>query len=203
MSTEHASPAAIDWRADLPPLSGRRITLHEPTPDDVGALVGLLSTADAPPFGLDESATETSVRDLVDRWARERSRGQAFTYGVTIDATRLLVGLFSVRQLDPAFEAGEWEFTVAPSMRGTGVFLEAALLVGAFAFGSVGARRLEARVPVQNARGHGALRKLGAVQEGVLRRSLRRDDRFFDQALWSILKDDWGEAWRSAAPLVH
>jgi ribosomal-protein-alanine N-acetyltransferase len=67
----------------------------------------------------------------------------------------------------------------------------------------VGAHRLEARVPLQNGRGNGALRKLGAVQEGILRQSVRRGDEYVDQVLWSILKEDWGEHWVSTAPRVH
>src|SRR5437667_1931722 len=105
-----------------------------------------------------------------------------------------------VRRLDPVFEAAEWEGTLAPSARGTGVFLEAARLVGSFAFGPIGAHRLEVRVLLQNGRGNGALRKLGAVQEGILRRSMRRGGEYLDQVLWSLLKDDWGEHWVSTAP---
>ena len=52
-------------------------------------------------------------------------------------------------------------------------------------------RRLEARSAVDNGRGNGALRKLGAMQEGVLRRAFRKDDRAMDAALWTILSDDW------------
>jgi RimJ/RimL family protein N-acetyltransferase len=58
-------------------------------------------------------------------------------------------------------------------------------------------------VPVQNGRANGALRKLGAVQEGVLRESARRGDEYVDQVLWSVLKEDWGEHWVSTAPRVH
>jgi len=47
-------------------------------------------------------------------------------------------------------------------------------LIGSFAFGTIGTHRLEARVLLQNGRASGALRKLGAVQEGVLRHSVRR-----------------------------
>ena len=108
-----------------------------------------------------------------------------------------------MRQLDPAFEAAEWECTLVPSVRGSGVFLETARLAGSFAFGVVGTHRLEARVLLQNGRANGALRKLGAVQEGVLRRSARRRDEYVDQVLWSVLKEDWGEHWVSTAPRVH
>ena len=75
--------------------------------------------------------------------------------------------------------------------------------VSSFAFGPVGTHRLEARVLLQNGRANGALRKLGAVQEGVLRRSVRRGTDYLDQVLWSVLKEDWTEHWVSTVPRVH
>lgn len=158
---------------------------------------------DATRFGLEESNVEVAAQQLIERAARDRSTGKSFTYAITIGATRVFVGVIQVRQLDLSFEAGEWECTIVPSARGTGVFLEAARLAGSFAFGPVGAHRLEARVLLQNGRGNGALKKLGAVQEGVLRRSVRRGDEYLDQVLWSILKEDWGNHWVSVAPRVH
>jgi RimJ/RimL family protein N-acetyltransferase len=192
-----------DWRKELPTLTARLVTLREATPADLGPLVDLLSIADAGRFGIEEPSIEEGVQALLERCARDRASGVSFTYVVMLTATRTLVGLAQVRRLDPAFEAAEWEMTLAPSVRGTGVFLEAARLIGSLAFGSVGAYRLEARVVVQNGRAHGALRKLGAVQEGVLRRAARRGDDYFDQVLWSVLKEDWGQLWISTAPRVH
>ena len=43
---------------------------------------------------------------------------------------------------------------------------------------------------VDNGRGNAALRKLGAVQEGILRQSFLRNGRYLDQALWAILPED-------------
>ncbi len=60
-----------------------------------------------------------------------------------------------------------------------------------FAFDVIGAQRLEARAAVANGRGNGALRKIGAVQEGLLRRSFLRNGQHHDQVLWGILADDW------------
>jgi len=191
------------WRTELPTLAGRSVTLREPVFQDLGALAELLSLRDATRFGIDEPMSDLVVQDLIDRAARERAAGLAVTYVIMLTASRTVVGLIQVRQLDPAFEAAEWECTIAPSARGTGIFLEAARLTGSFAFGTIGAHRLEARVLLQNGRGNGALRKLGAVQEGVLRRSVRRAGEYFDQVMWSLLKEDWGEHWVSTAPRVH
>ena len=203
MGTDRTSTSVSNWRAELPTLAGRTVLLREPTVHDVGALVDLLSLGDATRFGLDEPPSELAVQQLIDRAIRERAGGLAFTFAITLAAARTVVGLLQVRQLDPGFEAAEWECTLAPSVRGGGVFLEAARLAGSFAFGSIGTHRLEARVLLQNGRANGALRKLGAVQEGVLRRSARRAGEYVDQVLWSMLKDDWGDHWVATGPRVH
>ena len=191
------------WRNALPALSGRVVMLREPVMQDLGPLVDLLSIGDATRFGLDEPVSDVAVQELIERFARERASGIAVTYLITLSTSRTVVGLVQVRQLDPSFEAAEWECTIAPSWRGSGIFLDAARLVGSFAFGAIGTHRIEARVLLQNGRANGALRKLGAVQEGVLRRSVRRAGEYFDQVLWSLLKEDWGDHWVSTAPRVH
>ena len=203
MPGESAVVGLATWRNELPSLNGRVVTLREPVSQDLGPLVDLLSVGDATHFGLEEPVSEVAVLEMIERFARERASGLAVTYAITLVSSRALVGLAQVRQLDPSFEAAEWECTIAPSSRGGGIFLEAARLVGSFVFGTLGTHRLEARVLLQHGRANGALRKLGAVQEGVLRRSVRRDGLFFDQVLWSLLRDDWGDHWVPIGPRVH
>src|SRR5436190_12439395 len=195
--------SSSNWRSLLPTLNARLVTLREPTPSDLRPLMDLLLLADASRFGIDEPVSEVAVQQLLDRIARDRQAGIAFTFLVTISSSRAVVGLVQSRQIDLSWESAEWECTLAPSWRGTGAFLETARLVGSFAFGTVGVHRLEARVLLQNGRANGALRKLGAVQEGVLRESVRRGAEYLDQVLWSVLKEDWGEHWVSTAPRVH
>jgi len=69
--------------------------------------------------------------------------------------------------------------------------MEGAELMVSFAIDTVGVHRLEARAAVRNGRGNGALKKIGAVQEGLLRRSFLKDGEYLDQALWTILDEDW------------
>jgi RimJ/RimL family protein N-acetyltransferase len=192
-----------NWRSELPVLTARTIVLREPVPTDLGPIVDLLALNDAARFGLEEPASELAVQQLIERVARDRAAGRSFTYAIVLTAARSVVGLTQVRQLDPAFEGAEWECTLAPSVRGSGVFLEMARLVGSFTFGSIGAHRIEARVLLRNGRANGALRKLGAVQEGILRRSIRQSGEYLDQVLWSLLKEDWGEHWVAVGPRVH
>ena len=203
MAKETTTRSAPNWRQELPTLNARLVTLREPTLGDLRSLMDLLLLVDASRFGIDEPVSELAVQQMLARIATERSGGVAFTYAITNSATLAIVGLVQVRQIDLSWESAEWECTLAPSWRGTGAFIETARLVGSFAFGTVGVHRLESRVLVQNGRANGALRKLGAVQEGILRESARRGSEYVDQVLWSILKEDWGDHWVSTAPRVH
>jgi RimJ/RimL family protein N-acetyltransferase len=104
------------------------------------------------------------------------------------------IGIFQVRQLDPGFATAEWGFAIGSPFWGTGLFQASAELILEFSFDTLSVHRLEARAAVRNGRGNGALRKIGATCEGVLRRSFLRNGEYIDQNLWSVLASDWREA---------
>jgi RimJ/RimL family protein N-acetyltransferase len=104
---------------------------------------------------------------------------------------RTAIGIFQGRALENGFANAEWGFAMGSQFWGTGIFAEGARLVVDFAVDVIGTHRLEARAAVANGRGNGALRKVGAVQEGVLRGSFVRNGVRHDQVLWGILAEDW------------
>ena len=105
--------------------------------------------------------------------------------GLTLRELRM-----QVRQLDPSFGTAEWGFALGSEFWESGLFANGADMVIDFSFDVVGAHRLEARAAVENTRGNAALRKLGAIQEGILRKSFLRGGKYFDQALWAITDRD-------------
>ena len=115
------------------------------------------------------------------------------------------IGIFQLRELEPGFGTAEWGFAIGSPYWGTGVFQEGAQLMISFAFETVGVHRLEARAAVRNGRGNGALRKIGAVQEGVLRKSFLKNGEYLDQVLWTILDEDWQAkaVWDSGEGTIH
>jgi len=118
--------------------------------------------------------------------------------------SRAPIGVFQVRSLATGFETAEWGFAIASEFWGTGVFGDAANLVIAHAFQALGVRRLEARAATANGRGNGALEKIGAIREAVLRQSFPRRGENHDQALWTILAEDWTPRSRAAiGPRLH
>jgi RimJ/RimL family protein N-acetyltransferase len=125
-------------------------------------------------------------------WAhRQRAAGRYACFAVVPDGQSTAVGMFQISVPDSNRQVAEWGFALGQAYWGSGIFLAGAKHVVDFAFGQMGLRRLEARSAVQNGRGNGALNKLGAVLETVLRGSFERNGEKLDQALWSIAAENW------------
>ncbi len=178
-----------DWRAGLPVLSGKRVVLRELRASDAPSLFAMLTTEEVSRFISPPPTTVEGFERFIAWTLRQRSAGAYVCFAVTVDDTA--IGIFQVRETEPGFGTAEWGFAIGSPFWGTGVFQEGAELVLEFAFNTIGVHRLEARAAVRNGRGNGALRKIGAVQEGVLRKSFLRNGIYLDQVLWAIVDDDW------------
>jgi RimJ/RimL family protein N-acetyltransferase len=189
--TQPASATTSDWRQELPVLMGQGITLRALRMSDAPALLALLTTEEVTRFISPPPSTIQGFERFITWAASEREAGRYVCFAVVPDGYDTAVGLFQVRQLDPTFSTGEWGFAIGSAFWGSGLFTTGAALVLEFAFDVIGIHRLEARSAVQNGRGNGALRKIGAVQEGILRKSFLKGGTHYDQALWSILNQDW------------
>jgi [ribosomal protein S5]-alanine N-acetyltransferase len=192
VSRSAVAPAvSTDWRDSLPLLAGSKVTLRELRASDAPSLFALLTTEEVSRFISPPPSTVDGFEKFIAWTIRQRAVGAYVCFAVTIDATDTAIGIFQLRQLEPSFGTAEWGFAIGSAYWGTGVFEEGANLLVTFAFDTVGVHRLEARAAVRNGRGNGALRKVGAVQEGLLRKSFQKDGEYLDQALWTILDEDW------------
>jgi len=186
-----AGAVSSDWRMALPVMAGSTITLRELEVTDAPALFAMLTPEEVSRFISPPPTTVAGFEKFI-LWARaERAAGRYVCFAVVPHGMQTAVGLFQVRQLEPGFATAEWGFALGSSFWGSGIFIEGGEMVVNFAIETLGVSRLEARAAVANGRGNGALRKLGAVQEGVLRRSFLKDGQFLDQMLWSILSEEW------------
>ena len=180
-----------DWRQSLPVMTGTMVTLRELRLSDAPSLLAMLSTEEVSRFISPPPTTVEGFEGFIAWTQRQRSAGSYACFAVTLHGHDTAIGIFQIRETEPGFGTAEWGFAIGSAFWGTGVFQESAELMLEFAFETVGVHRLEARAAIQNGRGNGALRKIGAVQEGVLRRSFCRNGVHYDQVLWGILAEDW------------
>lgn len=179
-----------DWRHGLPSLHGRLVTLRELRASDAASLCALLTTEEVARFISPPPTTVEGFERFITWTSRQRLAGTYVCYAVTLRGFDTAIGIIQVRQLQADFATAEWGFAIGSAFWGTGVFHESAGLVLDFVFDTLRVHRLEARASVLNGRGNGALLKVGAVQECLMRKSFIKNGERFDQALYSILRTD-------------
>jgi RimJ/RimL family protein N-acetyltransferase len=187
-----AEVTSSDWRSGLPVLTGGWVTLRELRKDDAASLFALLTTDEVARFISPPPSTVEGFEKFIEWAQRQRAAGTYTCFAVTLKGFDTAIGIFQIRGSETAgFETAEWGFAIGSAFWGTGVFQEGAEMLLEFAFETLHVRRLEARAAVQNGRGNGALLKMGAVQEAVLRQSFIKNGRTYDQVLFAILERDW------------
>ena len=187
-----------DWQLRLPVLAGKQVVLRELRASDAASLFAMLTTEEVSRFISPPPTTVDAFERFIAWTHRMRTAGTYACFAVTVQGYDTAIGIFQVRELEPGFGSAEWGFAIGSPFWGTGVFQESAELVLGFTFETLKVHRLEARCAVANGRGNGALRKIGAVQEGVLRQSFLRDGHYLDQVLYAIVEDDWRASSASA-----
>jgi RimJ/RimL family protein N-acetyltransferase len=195
------SPAG-DWRQALPELRGALVTLREPRLSDAAALWSMLASTEVSRFMAAPPASIEGFERFIAWTLAERAAGNHVCFVVVPHGMEQPIGIFQIRRLDATFETAEWGFALGSDFWSRGVYADAAAMVIEFAFASIGARRLEARAAVANARGNGALRKMGATREAVVFGGLEKDGQRLDQALWTISELDWHRAHRRPLAMV-
>ncbi len=186
--------AKQDWRGGLPTLAGSLVTLRELRADDALSLFAALTSEEVTRFLSPPPATLEGFEKFIAWTLRQQAAGRYACFAVVPRGSDTAIGLFQIRSLEPDFGTAEWGFALAADVWGSGYFGEGARMAIAFAFDVLGTHRLEARASLANGRGNAALRKLGATREGILRKSFLRHGEHHDQALWTILAEDWREA---------
>jgi RimJ/RimL family protein N-acetyltransferase len=153
-----------------------------------------------PPTTLDD--TLTLIREA--RVPMARGQGLAFAQiwketGRVIGSTRLL----DVRPADRQVEIGAT--FLARAFWRTPANTESKYLFLRHCFEGLGCVRVALKTDARNVRSQGAIARLGAVREGVLRRHMRVREYQRDTVYFSILDDEWPavkarlEGWLAAA----
>ena len=184
-------------------LTAAGVTLRELRLSDASSLLAMLTTTEVVRYLSPTPTTVHGFEQFIVWTHSERAAGNYACFAIVPCGMTTAVGVIHVRRLERGSATAEWGFALGSAFWGTGLFAQGAQLVLDFAFETIGVERLEARTCVQNGRGNGALHKLGAVAEGVLRRSFLCDGQYLDQVMWSILAEDWRAGIQVAPLSVH
>ena len=174
-------------------LEGRHVRLVPMTPEHVPALWEAGNDPALWRLTMSQPASEADMRAFVDAALRAQAAGTALPFVTTEAATGRVVGSTRFGNVEAAHRREEigWTWIAAPWQR-TAVNTEAKLLMLRHAFESLGCVRVELKTDVLNERSRRAILRIGAREEGILRKHQITDGgRIRDTVYFSIIDDEW------------
>ncbi|MCP3708976.1 GNAT family N-acetyltransferase [Paraburkholderia sp. CNPSo 3274] len=180
---------------DLPTLNGRTVALHPLCAQDAPSLVA--AAADGELWNL--KVTVVPGPATVDAWIARAldgvCAGTVIPFTIRLRESDRVVGstrFWKVDRENRKLEIGStW---LAASVQRTIVNTEAKFLMLRYAFETLGCVRVQFTTDVLNAKSRAAILRLGAKEEGIVRRErIMPDGRKRDSVRSSIIEDEWPE----------
>jgi RimJ/RimL family protein N-acetyltransferase len=174
-------------------LAGRHVRLEPLSPGHVPALCEVGLDPELWRWTLTVIRTPEEMRGYVEAALRERDEGGALPFATVDMASGRAIGstrFGSISMADGRVEVG-WTWVARPWQR-TPANTEAKYLMLRHAFEALGCVRVELKTDALNARSRAAILRVGAREEGVLRKHMKsQGGRMRDTVYFSILDDEW------------
>lgn len=156
-------------------------------------------------FTVSQVATEDDLRAYIEAALRERDAGTALPFVIRERATGRAIGSTRFGNIDRHNRRVEIGWTwIARAWQRTAVNTEAKLLLLRYAFETLGCNRVEFKTDVLNERSRAALARIGAREEGVMRRHMVTDSgRVRDSVYFSIIAEEWPEVRAKLQSRLH
>lgn len=180
----------IWWPTHVPTLRHGLITLRAVRNSDIDAIYEACQDPLIPRFTTVPSPyTLTHAQFFVQEQepARFASKSELlFVITQGYEAEERFGGLISFHSVSLGNHAAEIGYWIAAPARGKGIGTTAARLITEYGFQTMGFRRIEALVDVDNEASKALLRKVGYELEGIMRQKVTRDNgEQIDMALFS------------------
>ena len=185
----------IWWPTEVPTLTRGLITLRKPHLDDTQAVFDGCQDPLIPRFtAISSDYSMAHALDYVQRTdasvRTQRELPFVIEHGNGDDRT--FAGTISFHSLRVKNSVGELGYWMSASMRGKGIATTAARMLTDFGFASIGFKRIEALVDIENIASAKLLESAGYDREGLLKNKVTRDDgRQVDMYLFAAVPESW------------
>jgi len=186
----------MNWIQHPLRLEGERIILEPLQQNHLPLLTAIAKNKTIwehlPLDGADEQTLIGNLKQAI----LKRSYGEQYPFVVVEKNTGNICGSTRLFELFPEHKKLEIGWTwYAPQYWGNGYNLECKLLLLTYCFETLGVQRVQLKTRTTNLRSRAAIVKLGAKQEGILRKDrIMPGSLVRDTVVFSIIDDEWPEA---------
>ena len=185
----------IWWPTEVPTLTRGLINLRKPELKDTQAVFDGCQDPLIPRFtAISANYSMAHALDYVQRvdasLRTQRELPLVIEYGNGDD--RKFAGTISFHSISVKNSVGEIGYWMSESMRGKSIATTAVRMLTDYGFATIGFKRIEAMVDVENIASTKLLTSAGYQREGLLRKKISRDDgRQVDMYLFAAIPEEW------------
>jgi len=179
-------------------LTGRHVRLEPLRAEHVPALARVGLAPEIWRWIPTPVTTQGEMRSYVATALDEQQRGVSLPFAIVDAASNEVIGSTRFGAIEPKHRRVEIGWTwLAVSHQRTAANTEAKRLLLGHAFEVLGAMRVELKTDALNEKSRNAIRRIGAVEEGIFRRHLiTASGRVRDTVYHSIIESEWPEVRR-------
>ena len=185
----------IWWPTEVPTLTRGLINLRKPELKDTQAVFDGCQDPLIPRFtAISANYSMAHALDYVQRvdasLRTQRELPLVIEYGNGDD--RKFAGTISFHSISVKNSVGEIGYWMSESMRGKSIATTAVRMLTDYGFATIGFKRVEAMVDIENIASTKLLTSAGYQREGLLRKKISRDDgRQVDMYLFAAIPEEW------------
>jgi RimJ/RimL family protein N-acetyltransferase len=174
-------------------LRGNHVELHPLSQSHAGDLSAAMAVGDLWKLAVSNLPAPGGMQAYIAEALGLQSAGKALPFALIDKSTGHAVGSTRFGNFEPAHRRVEIGWTwLGTTWQRTAFNTEAKYLLLGHAFESLGLNRVEFKTDLVNDRSRKAILRLGALEEGVLRRHMIvRDGRVRDSVYYSIIAEEW------------
>ncbi|MCJ8164470.1 GNAT family N-acetyltransferase [Pontibacter sp. E15-1] len=179
----------------IPLLEDSRVLLRPFQPADIPELRTIAFDEEIWRYMVTRISNEQELAEWVRTVTEGYQKGTRYTFMIVDKATGQLAGSTSYGNISVADKRVEIGWTwLSREFRGSGLNRHCKFLLLRYAFEELHLERVELKGDALNARSRKAMRKIGAIEEGILRsHTLMHDGRRRDTVYYSILRPEWDQ----------
>ena len=172
-----------------PTLAGEKVTLVPLGPEHAEALHEALEDSEV--NRLTGTRRSFTLRKIQQVFATRPFSENRLDLAIIDNATGKCVGEAVLNEWDPDSRKCNYRIAIGPSGQGRGLGTEAGRLIVGYGIEKLHLNRISLGVYDFNRRALRSYERIGFVQEGIERQSMRWDGEYHDQIFMAVLAQDW------------
>lgn len=173
-------------------LKGKRIILRKLKKSDADTITHHLKDHDISrytsipyPYNLDHAF------EFIKKTQRGFRSGKQFTFGIALKGSKQVLGIMSLERVDIVAKKAEVGYWLSKKYWKQGIADECLKLILDFGFNKLDLIRVWARILPPNISSKKLLEKNGFKYEGTLRKNIFKDDVWYDELRYAILRKEY------------